>query len=67
MSNIHSPSGWHGVDDEFNHGLPNRCPTCWGRAKKTFFDPERPRRRGVSLNGIYSDIHSEAHDQGNRH
>lgn len=63
MSNIHDPNGWHGIDDEFNRGRPNRCPVCWSKAKKLFFDPERAKRRGITLNTVYNDIHSQAHEE----
>lgn len=67
MSNIHSPSGSHGVDDEFNYGQSSKCQTCWSKAKKMFFDPARARRRGITLNSVYNDIHEDAHGQGNSH
>lgn len=67
MSNIHSPSARHGIDDEFNTGQPTRCASCWGKAKKAFFDPARARRRGITLATVYNDIHAEAHDQGSRY
>jgi hypothetical protein len=66
MSNIHQPGGSHGVDDEFNYCQPQRCQTCWNKAKKMFFDPERARRRGITLQKVYGDIHAEAHQDGSR-
>ena len=63
MSNIHQPGGRHGVDDEFNRGEsnPGKCPTCWGKARKLFFDPGRAKRRGITLNTVYNDIHEREH------
>lgn len=61
MSNIHHRNGHHGIDDEFNHGKPNRCSSCWAAAKTTFFGPDRTPRRGVTLAGVYAAIHQEAH------
>lgn len=67
MSNIHADSARHGVDDEFNHGQPERCLLCWSRAKTAFFGPDRPARRGVTLRRVYTDIFTAAHNGGNRH
>lgn len=63
MSNVNQPGGWHGIDDEFNMGKPNRCPVCWGKAKRKFFDPDRRPRRGVTLQTVYNDIHSQEHEE----
>lgn len=61
MSNIHHRNGLHGIDDEFNHGRPARCPSCWAKAKTAFFAPGRTPRRGVTLATTYVDIHNGAH------
>jgi len=63
VSNIHRPGGGHGLDDEFDSGQPSRCPTCWSKAKKMFFDPDRAKRRGITLNTVYNDIHSQEHEE----
>lgn len=65
MSNIHSPSAAHGVDDEFNYGQPNRCLLCWSRAKDTFF--AAPPRKGRTLRMVYAEHFDNAHNQGNSH
>lgn len=67
MSNIHSASARHGVDDEFDYGSPQRCQLCWRRARDRFFDPARPRRRGVTLVSLYTDLFVKAHSDGTRH
>jgi len=59
MSNIHHRNGHHGIDDEFNHGRPNRCAPCWAKAKTAFF--AAAPRRGVTLNRVYADTHNGAH------
>lgn len=59
MSNIHHRNGWHGIDDEFNYGRPNRCGPCWAKAKDQFFN--HPRRRGVTLASVYTAVHNGAH------
>lgn len=61
MSNIHHRNGWHGVDDEFDYGRPQRCAPCWSAAKARFFGPDRTPRRGVTLASVYADVHQEAH------
>lgn len=65
MSNIHSSSAHHGVDDEFDYGQPVRCQFCWRQAKVKFFSS--PLRRGVTLTRVYNELHASSHDQGNRY
>ena len=63
MSNIHGPGASHGVDDEFDNGRPNRCAVCWSKARRRFFDPVRPPRRGLTLDRLYTDIHQREHEE----
>jgi len=63
VSNIHGPGGWHGLDDEFDRGRPARCAVCWAKAKRRFFDPARPPRRGLTLDSVYSDVHQQEHEE----
>jgi hypothetical protein len=67
VSNIHSPSAAHGIDDEFNYGQPTRCQLCWSRAKTKFFTPGAAPRRGRTLARVYAELFEDAHGQGNSH
>lgn len=67
MSNLHSPSGFHGLDDEFDRRTPSRCQRCWKDARTKFFDPTRRPRRGVTLNQVYLDTFLDNHSDGNSH
>ena len=67
MSNIHSPSASHGIDDEFNYGTSTRCRMCWTRAKDSFFGRSSAPRRGRTLARVYAELYEDAHGQGGSH
>lgn len=60
MSNIHTASASHGLDDEPNEDGSIHCPSCWSEARRQFF-ALRYHRRGETLSGLYNQIHDDAH------
>lgn len=55
MSEIHAmPAGHNLTDDD-----QSKCWACWNLAKQRFFG--KPRRRGRTLNTVYSQLLMEYH------